>query len=257
MTTQSIGVSSTTIVSLRSSAGGPISARNVSRRPSRPSSVRRRGPATVPTTSVSPVGVRRSCAIHAAAQRTPLPEISASPPSAFQRSVSTPSGVGRSSIRPSPPMPRCRLQRRRARSAMSVASGTCCRSSSRKSLPNAWALTSGQDRGVVMPLLFLADGQQVPAEPLHPAARQRVEGAYEERVVGGALPSLVQAAAYGKSLEDEFDARELPEERLKLGGRIPLEDGRILVLERRLHDLRQQVQPGHAVVHLEQHRAAG
>ncbi len=107
--------------------------------PSRSSSSRRFGPA-----SVSMWKVAAPCAaIHAARHRRPFPEISERLPSALSRRIDARdhvSGAREKTRSPSAPMPRCRSHTARAREASSACKGSSRSSSSRKSLPKAWDL---------------------------------------------------------------------------------------------------------------------
>src|SRR6187397_747658 len=116
----------------------------------------------------------------------------------------------------------------------------------RKSLPYACALMNGTTCS-----LLAAECEEMPPVALHPAARQRVEGADEERVERDALPSLVEAALHREPLEDQADVRESVNRLAKLARAVLPEHRRVLVLEIHLHQLRQGVEPRHAVVDLE------
>src|SRR3984893_15371712 len=102
---------------------------------------------------------------YAATQRVPLPEISASDPSALKsRARTSASGVGNSHSTPSAPTPSCRSQIRLLKPVISA--DRCMPSIIRKSLPQALALTKGTavEDGVIR---FLS----VPAKLQLPAAR--------------------------------------------------------------------------------------
>src|ERR1039457_2912441 len=84
-----------------------------------------------------------SAQYHAAAQRVPLPEISASEPSAFSRRTPRSASVaGNTHSTPSAPTPLCRSQIRRLKEQISL--GAWAKSMIRKSLPQAveWVLRS-------------------------------------------------------------------------------------------------------------------
>src|ERR1035437_10160411 len=83
-----------------------------------------------------------SAQYHAATQRVPLPEISASEPSAFSRRTTRSASVaGNTHSTPSAPTPLCRSQIRRLKEQISP--GAWAKSMIRKSLPQAVALTNG------------------------------------------------------------------------------------------------------------------
>src|SRR5271165_288814 len=83
-----------------------------------------------------------SAQYHAATHRVPLPEISASEPSAFSsRMPTSASFAGSTHSTPSAPTPLCRSQMLRLKDAMSL--GACTMSTIRKSLPQAVAFRKG------------------------------------------------------------------------------------------------------------------
>src|SRR5204863_5988039 len=125
--------------------------------------------------------------------------------------------------------------------------------------PNACALTTfivHSAYSAYSAASFGAEGEQVPAEPPHPRARQRVEGADEEGVERHPLPAAVQPRLHREALLDDADVAKAGEERAEFAGAVALEHRGVLVLERHFHDLRQAMQPRHPVVDLEHGRAA-
>src|ERR1022692_444258 len=119
--------------------GIPIELRNSNVLPSRPVSSQVFNPAPVRTTTES-----RSLSeqYQAATHRVPLPEISASEPSAFNKRTSrSASAAGRTHSTPSAPTPLRRSQICWLNLGMSP--GPCAKSIMRKSLPQAVALTKG------------------------------------------------------------------------------------------------------------------
>ena len=107
-----------------------------------------------------------------------------------------------------------------------------------------------------MPSLLPAECEKVPAVAFDPSSRQRVEGADEERVEREPFPAAVQPALDGKALVDEPHVGEPVHRATELLGTVLMEDRRTFVLEIDLHQLRQRVQPGNAVVALEHRFAA-
>src|SRR5581483_5818709 len=93
----------------------------------------------------------------------------------------------------------------------------------------------------------------MPAVAAHQRAWQRVERAHEEAVEEESLPAAVQARLHRESLRDDADVPLAAEQGFEFAPGIFLEDGRVLVFEADLHQLGESVQPGHAVVDLEQH----
>src|SRR4030095_15461823 len=98
------------------------------------------------------------------------------------------------------PIPRCRLQIRRARSGKSSTSATDAAITMTKSLPYACALTNCTRA----PSSFRAESQQMPAEPTYPVARQRIERAHEQAVIDGALPTRLEARFHRNALRNDF-----------------------------------------------------
>src|SRR5438045_3845647 len=97
----------------------------------------------------------------------------------------------------------------------------------------------------------------MPAKAAHPGARQRVERADEQRVEERAFPAAVKPRFHWKTLLYDADGREPAQQRTKLTEAVFPQDRRVLVFERNLHYLRQCIQPGHAVVDLEDCRSSG
>src|ERR1039457_2601874 len=120
-------------------SGLPMELRNSKLFPSRAVSSQVFRPAPVRTTTELRLF---SAQYHAATQRVPLPEISASEPSAFSsRTRRSASVAGSTHSTPSAPMPLCRSQIRRLKERISL--GAWAESTIRKSLPQAVALTKG------------------------------------------------------------------------------------------------------------------
>src|SRR4029453_8511121 len=93
-------------------------------------------------------------------------------------------------------------------------------------------------------------GEQVPAEALDPRSWERVEGPDEQTVVHGPLPSPVQTRLDRKTLRGDLHLIESGEQLLEFADAELENDRRILMLQPHLHQLRQCVQPGYAVIDL-------
>src|SRR6185312_7966734 len=118
-----------------------ISISNWNQFPRREISVRRFDPAPVVIVTSGPLTAFLSSA-KAAAQRVPLPEISASLPSELKRRVSRPFSEGLTIIHPSPPTPVVRAQIRRAVSGR-LAAGAWRAQVRRKSFSAPCSLVNG------------------------------------------------------------------------------------------------------------------
>src|SRR5215218_1591823 len=241
-------------VNLRTADGWPIAARKVNRGSLRATSVSARGPASVAMTTSAPgttCEAEPRCRIAmAASARRPLPDNSAALPSALIRRMDAPSAVRSYRISPSPPAPRCRSQRRRAAAGTSPAPSSD-RRTNRKSFPYAWPLIRCMRLGSAC-----ANCDQVPPEPLDPAARQRVECPDERAVEERALPAAVETAPHGEPLRDQLHVAETREQPEEARMRVRPDHGGIDVLEIDFHQLRERVQPGDAVVDLEERATA-
>jgi 3',5'-cyclic AMP phosphodiesterase CpdA len=104
--------------------------------------------------------------------------------------------------------------------------------------------------------LFPAKGEEVPSERAHHPFREDVEGADEDAVVDRALPSAVQARLHREALRDDPYLAKAAEKPLELANAELEQDGRVLVLQPHIHQPRQRIQPGNAVVDLEDGLAA-
>src|SRR5262245_16634896 len=90
----------------------------------------------------------------------------------------------------------------------------------------------------------------MPAETLDPRARKRVEGPNEQAVVHSPLPSPMQARLHWEALRDDPHLAESGEQLLEFADAELENDRRILMFEPDLHQLRQSIQPGDAVIDL-------
>src|SRR5688572_16770626 len=97
--------------------------------------------------------------------------------------------------------------------------------------------------GLLATKLLSTKREEVPSEPAHQSARQQVERADEQAVVGRALPPAVKTRLHGEPLGNDTNltkpAQQLPE----FGDAEFHQDWGVLVLEAHLHELRQRIQP--------------
>src|SRR4051812_46734620 len=122
--------------------------------------------------------------MYPARQRRPLPEISASPPSALMRRMFTPSGASEWRSTPSAPTPTWRSHNRRAHAATSA--GASASATRRKSLPIPWALASL--------ILFIADSFVLAHDP---AVGGRERGQHQHFLLRRARHLPVRASVGG------------------------------------------------------------
>src|SRR5688500_17778522 len=97
----------------------------------------------------------------------------------------------------------------------------------------------------------------MPSESAAERPGQRVEGADEDGVEYRTLPAPVEARLDGESLFDDAHLAKGLEQCTKLLCAVLEKDRRVVVLERHLHQLRERVQPGDAVVDLEDRFPSG
>src|SRR5262247_392663 len=98
--------------------------------------------------------------------------------------------------------------------------------------------------------LLATKREQMPAEALDPRARERVEGPNEQAVVHSPLPSPMQTRLHWETLCDDPHLAESDEQLLEFAAAELKNDRRILMFEPYLHQFRQSIQPGYAVIDL-------
>ena len=99
------------------------------------------------------------------------------------------------------------------------------------------------------------------ASRCHPKRRTSERGSAlnvptKKVLYSSALPAAVQPRLHRETAPRRSGPRGSPQQRAELRGAVFAEHGRVFVLERHLHQLRQRVQPRHAVVDLEDGLAA-
>ena len=97
----------------------------------------------------------------------------------------------------------------------------------------------------------------MPAEATHQRARDEIERSHEDPVVEHSLPSAVEPRRDGKSLRDNAHVGKADEKAPELRDAVLQQHRRVVVLEPDLHQLRQRIQPRHAIVDLKNRAPAG